>query len=183
MASFDELPEKPLNGSSGDTNGIVYHNPVKEPDNVMRKVVAESCSLVPGTAAVLLQIASKPVGLGMAAHSGFTINPIRRARRSFAYIYVMAFGTPEERRLVSNATHKAHSHVKGYGYDADNVDAQLWVAATMYWSLALGYELMYGKMCDCMADQMYKESSVFATGLHVPPEKWPKDRKAFEEYW
>lgn len=34
-----------------------------------------------------------------------------------------------------------------------------------------------------MADLVYKELSVMATGLRVPPGKWPVDRRAFEEYW
>lgn len=59
---------------------------------------------------------------------------------------------------------------------------QLWVAATTYWSLLTGYEKVYGKP-DCqMTDLVYKELSVMATGLRVPPEKWPEDPQAFQEY-
>ncbi|KAI0470093.1 hypothetical protein GGR56DRAFT_661016 [Xylariaceae sp. FL0804] len=160
-----------------------YYDPVSEPDVGMRRIVAENCAMNAGAAAVLLQIASRGVGQGVSDHSSFTKRPVERARRSMFYIYVMAFGTPEERRVVSDATHRAHSRVKGADYDANDVDLQLWVAATMYWSLVLGYEEVYGPLDDDAADRVYREFSVYATGLRVPPEKWPKDRRAFGEYW
>ncbi|ETS82877.1 hypothetical protein PFICI_04753 [Pestalotiopsis fici W106-1] len=160
-----------------------YYDPVLAQSPVIQKIIAESCSMNGGTAAVLLQIASRGVGLGVAAHSSFTKRPVERARRSLVYIYAMAFGTQAERRIVTDATHRAHSRVKGANYDADDVDLQLWVAATMYWSLITGYEEIFGKLDEDMAEQAYKEFSVMATGLRVPPGRWPKDRRAFQEYW
>lgn len=160
-----------------------YYDPVLAQSPVIQKIVAESCSMNGGTAAVLLQIASRGVGLGVAAHSSFTKRPVERARRSIVYIYAMAFGTPAERRIVTDATHRAHARVKGSGYDADDVDLQLWVAATTYWSLITGYEETFGRLDDDTAEQAYKEFSVMATGLRVPPGRWPEDRRAFQEYW
>lgn len=160
-----------------------YYHPIEAQSPVIQRIVAESCSMNGGTAAVLLQIASKGVGLGVAAHSSFTKRPVERARRSIVYIYAMAFGTQAERRIVTDATHRAHSRVKGSNYDADDVDLQLWVAATTYWSLVTGYEETFGQLANETADQAYKEFSVMATGLRVPPERWPKDRQAFQEYW
>ncbi|KAF3026699.1 hypothetical protein E8E14_014656 [Neopestalotiopsis sp. 37M] len=144
-----------------------YYDPVLAQSPVIQKIVAESCSMNGGTAAVLLQIASKGVGLGVAAHSSFTKRPVERARRSIVYIYAMAFGTQAERRIVTDATHRAHSRIKGANYDADDVDLQLWVAATTYWSLITGYEEIFGKLDDETADQAYKEFSVMATGLRT----------------
>ncbi|KAH8882029.1 hypothetical protein GQ53DRAFT_734599 [Thozetella sp. PMI_491] len=159
-----------------------YHNPVAEP-NLMRKIIAENCSMAGATAAVLLQIAQRGVGLGVSDHSGFTKQPVQRARRSFVYIYCMAFGTPEERRRITDATHRAHSRVKGPDYDANDPELQLWVAATMYWSLVASYEDVYGPLDEETADEVYQEFSVYATALHVPPGSWPTDRTAFRKYW
>jgi uncharacterized protein (DUF2236 family) len=33
------------------------------------------------------------------------------------------------------------------------------------------------------AERVYREFSVMATALRVPPEKWPQDREAFQVYW
>jgi uncharacterized protein (DUF2236 family) len=160
-----------------------YYEPVMPQSAAIQTIVAEACALGPGAAAVLLQIAAKGVGLGVAAHSSFTIRPVERARRSIVYIFAMVFGTEAEKRVVTDATHRAHSRVKGPGYDANDVDLQLWVAATTYWSLLTGYEEVYGKLDNQVADQVYMEFSVMATGLRVPPEKWPTDQQAFQEYW
>jgi uncharacterized protein (DUF2236 family) len=159
-----------------------YFSPVEEPFE-MKRIVSESATLELGLAAVLLQIAHAPVGKGVSAHSSFTYRRIERARRSIVYIYAMTFGTPEEKRIITDATHRAHSHVKGKDYDANDVDAQLWVAATMYWSMIESYEMVFGKLDEERADRVYKEFSVMATALRVPPEKWPSDRDAFNVYW
>lgn len=159
-----------------------YNDPLEEA-NAMRTIVAEGCAMNPGKAAVMLQIAAKGVGKGVSDHSSFTKRPVERARRSLVYIYAMTFGTPEERRKVTDATHRAHMRVKGADYDANDVHLQLWVAATIYWSMVVGYENVYGKLEDKMADQVYREFSVMATGLRVPPEMWPKDRQEFQVYW
>lgn len=159
-----------------------YFSPVEEPDE-MKKIVSESVALELGLAAVLLQIAHPVVGRGVARHSSFTYRQIERARRSIVYIYAMTFGTPEEKRLITDATHRAHSHVKGENYDANDVEAQLWVAATMYWSMVEGYEMVFGRLDEERADRVYNEFSVMATALRVPPDRWPKNREAFKLYW
>jgi len=159
-----------------------YYQPVEEPFE-MKRIVAESISLEGGVAAVLLQIAHLPVGKGVARHSSFTYRRVERGRRTVNYIYCMTFGTPEEKRLITDATHKAHAHIKGDGYDANDVDAQLWVAATIYWTIVKSYELVFGKLDAERAERVYKEFSVMATALRVPPEKWPQDLTAFQIYW
>jgi len=103
------------------------------------------------------------------------------------YILVQALGTPEERRYITDATHKSHAHVKGLSgdinYDANDVDLQLWVAATTYWSLIESWEVIYGKLPPVTRERVYKEFSSMATALHVPASRWPKDLAAFDEYW
>lgn len=103
------------------------------------------------------------------------------------YIYVQAFGTEAERRYITDATHKSHETIKGthggIGYDANDVDLQLWVAATTYWSLIESYEIAYGVLPRDRREKVYKEFSSMGTALFVPQEKWPKDLAAFEVYW
>jgi uncharacterized protein (DUF2236 family) len=103
------------------------------------------------------------------------------------YVYVQAFGTPEERRYITDATHKSHANIKGSfsgtSYDANDVDLQLWVAATTYWSLIESWETIYGVLPRERRERVYKEFSSMATALHVPASKWPADLEAFDEYW
>jgi uncharacterized protein (DUF2236 family) len=103
------------------------------------------------------------------------------------YIYVQAFGTAEERRYITDATHKSHANIKGFNagtdYDANDVDLQLWVAATTYWSLIESWEVAYGVLPRSKRERVYKEFSSMATALHVPASRWPKDLNSFDEYW
>jgi uncharacterized protein (DUF2236 family) len=131
--------------------------------------------------------------------SSFTTRPIERGRRSIVYIYVQAFGTPTERRYITDATHKAHGSINGTyisqsststpqstevkKYDANDVNLQLWVAATTYWSLIENWEVAYGKLPRERRERVYQEFSSMGTALHVPADKWPKDLEAFEMYW
>lgn len=153
----------------------------------MKKIVGDMISMAGGVAAVLLQVAQPSVGAGVAAYSSFTIRPIERGRRSMIYIFVQAFGNEKERRYITDATHKSHEHIKGtnggVAFDANDVDLQLWVAATTYWSLIESYEIAYGKLDRARRERVYKEFSSMGTALFVPPEQWPKDLDAFDVYW
>jgi uncharacterized protein (DUF2236 family) len=173
-----------------------YNEPVLPPNTSKEfaKVVGDQISLAGGLAAVLLQIAHPIVGAGVAANSSFITRPIGRARRTNIYIYVQAFGTPEERKYITDMTHKSHSHVNGmyqdkpaeaggFHYDANMMDAQLWVAATIYWSMIASWENIYGKLNDEKADVVYKEFSCMGTALRVPASMWPKTRKDFDVYF
>jgi len=168
----------PMSGKYGQ-----YFDPVLPPSKEMKAIVGDMMSMAGGVAAVLLQIAEPSVGAGVAAHSSFTVRPIERGRRSIIYIYVQAFGTLAERRYITDATHHSHANIKASTYDANDIDLQLWVAATTYWSLVASWELIYGKLDSATSERVYQEFSSMATALRVPPEKWPKDRAAFEIYW
>lgn len=149
----------------------------------MQEVVREAILLAGGAVTVLLQIANPGVGRGVNEHSNFAYRPIDRLRTTMTYVYSMAFGTAEEKKTVIEMVHRAHSTVKGEGYSADDVDLQLWVAATLYASGLDIYEKIFGKLDEEKADLVYQQYAVLSATLRVPPEMWPKDRKAFWEYW
>lgn len=164
-----------------------YNDPILPASDDMKKIVGDLISMAGGVAAVLLQIAQPSVGAGVAAYSSFSIRPIERGRRSMTYIFVQAFGTKKERRYITNATHKSHENIKGthggIGFDANDVDLQLWVAVTTYWSLIESYEIAYGRLNRERKERVYKEFSAMGTALLVPQDKWPKDLDAFDVYW
>lgn len=172
----ENIPEPITKGEYGP-----YFSPIEDPYE-MKRIVGESASLEGGVAALLLQLAHPEVGKGVAKHSNFTYQRVERTRRSVSYIYCMTFGTAEEKRKIADATNRAHAHVKGKDYDANNIDTQLWVAATIYWSMVESYELVFGRLDDDRAERVYSEFSVMATALRVPTEKWPKNRETFKVY-
>lgn len=68
-------------------------------------------------------------------------------------------------------------------YDAFDVDLQLWVAATLYYTYVAMYEDIFGLLKPNVADRVYQQFSVMGTALQVPLHKWPKDCAAFKVYW
>lgn len=95
----------------------------------------------------------------------------------------MCYGTPAEKRAIIDTVHTAHAPIHGPGYDANDPELQLWVAATLYAAGVDIYEKFFGKLDEVTAEKVYLEYAVLATSLNVPPEMWPADRKKFWEYW
>jgi uncharacterized protein (DUF2236 family) len=149
----------------------------------MKQIASESILLAGGAYAILLQVAMPGVGAGVDEHSNFKYRPVDRLRTTMTYVYCMVYGTPDEKQAIINMVHRAHSVVKGRDYSADDVELQLWVAATLYGAGTEIYEKFFEKQDDVTADRTYREYSVLASSLRVPPEMWPKDRAAFWRYW
>jgi uncharacterized protein (DUF2236 family) len=132
-----------------------------------------------GGAAILLQVADPVVARGVAAHSAFADDPMRRLRHTLGYVYAVSLGDAEQVRRVAGFVDRAHAGVTG----ATDPDRQLWVAATLYRVGVDTFELLNGPLDDALADEVYAASELLGTALQVPVGHWPADRAAFDEYW
>lgn len=147
-------------------------------------VAQEACVLLGAGSAILLQVAMRPVGLGVVEHSSTLDRPVDRLRTTLTYVYVMALGTPEEQRAVAQMVNRVHGPVRSEGrYDAFDPALQLWVAATLAHEGPRIHELVFGPMHPASREQVHRESAVYATALQVPADDWPGDLAAFDEYW
>lgn len=144
---------------------------------------AEALLLAGGARAILLQLANPAVAQGVARHSDFADRPLDRLRGTLTYLYVVAFGTPEEIALVARQVGRAHGPVRGEGYDARDETLQLWVAATLYDTGARMYELAYGPLGERDAQDLLDRSAAIATTLGVPRALWPATPADFAAYW
>jgi uncharacterized protein (DUF2236 family) len=149
----------------------------------MRQIAREGVLIAGGGAAILLQIANPGVGLGVAAHSDFVHRPLDRLRTTMTYVFGVTFGTPEEVEYVSKVVTAVHRKVVGPGYDANDPELQLWVAATLYDTGVSLYERIFGPLAPVVADRVYEQHGLLGTSLQVPAELWPADRAAFRAYW
>lgn len=143
-------------------------------------VSAEAVLLAGGARAVLLQLANPAVARGVARHSDFAHRPLDRLHGTLTYLYVIVYGTPAEVARIARSVGLAHRSVRGSGYDARDVDAQLWVAATIYSSAMQVHELLLGPVA---SDELLADYAVVATTLGVPFGSWPATLAAFDEYW
>lgn len=139
----------------------------------------DSTLVLGGGAAILLQVADPVVGRGVASHSAFADDPMRRLRHTLAYVYAISVGSPEQVRAAAGFVDRAHAGVPG----ATDPHRQLWVAATLYRVGVQVHELLHGPLDETLADELHSASALLGTALQVPPALWPADRFAFEAYW
>lgn len=153
----------------------------------LHDVVGDVAFLAGAPRRFLMEIAVQPVGHGVADHSRALRDPVGRFRNTTAYIYLVAFGTPEEREAVIRMVNRAHRPVRsGPGaeveYSAFDPESQLWVAGCMYYGGRDMWQRMFGPMDDAAADRLYRQFQIYGTSLQVPPELWPEDRAAYDDY-
>jgi uncharacterized protein (DUF2236 family) len=139
----------------------------------------DSTLVLGGAAAILLQVADPVVARGVARHSAFADDPMRRLRHTLGYVYAISLGSPAQVRRVAGFVDRAHAGVPG----ATDPDRQLWVAATLYRVGVDVHEMLRGRIDETLADEIYDASALLGTALQLPADRWPADRAAFDRYW
>jgi uncharacterized protein (DUF2236 family) len=149
----------------------------------LQMILREGILLGTGGVAILLQMAHPGVAQGVDEYSNFAYRPSDRLRTTMIFMYCMAWGTTEEKRLIIEMVHRAHASVNGPGYTANDPHLQLWVASTLFACGIHMHKLIFGPLDPAVEDAVYQEYSVMATSLRVPAELWPENRQAFWKYW
>ncbi|MHB1234991.1 MAG: oxygenase MpaB family protein [Microbacteriaceae bacterium] len=153
------------------------------PGKRLSDIAAESVLILGGARAILLQLADPRVGHGVAEHSDFSADPLRRLRNTLTYVYVLVYGDEQERRRIAGLVNRSHHPVRGAGYSAADPELQLWVAATLYDTAMAVHERVFGPLGRDEAEAVYRQYSILGTALQLPDELWPTDRAAFRRYW
>jgi uncharacterized protein (DUF2236 family) len=160
------------------------HRRPADPAAYPREIAAEQALLLGAGSAVMLQLAMKGVGLGVAEHSTTLSRPFDRLRTTLTYVYVMALGTEEEQRQIARMVNRAHAPVRSEGrYSAFDTDLQLWVAATLFHTGNLLYTRIFGPLPEEQREEYYRACWIFGTALQVKEEQWPATYADFERYW
>ncbi|MFD3813201.1 oxygenase MpaB family protein [Rhodococcus sp. NPDC058639] len=145
--------------------------------------VGESMLLLGAGATVLLQLAARGVGHGVAEHSTTLQRPLDRLRTTMTYVYAVTLGSPEEKQQIVRMVNKAHVPVHSETYNAFDPELQLWVAATLYRNGTEMYSRIFGELGDNDREHLYRQSAVYGTALQVKEHMWPATRADFEAYW
>ncbi|MEU4650804.1 oxygenase MpaB family protein [Nocardia fluminea] len=149
-------------------------------------------ALLGGPANVIMQLSLPPVGRGVVesvvASGSYATRPAKRGRTTLTYLAVAMIGTDEDQAAYRAAVGTAHRQVRSgphspVRYNAFDPQLQLWVAACLYRGVLDTVNLLFGRMNEQDADDMYRDAARFGTTLQMPAELWPADRAAFDQYW
>ncbi|MGW5570521.1 oxygenase MpaB family protein [Nocardia thailandica] len=170
----------------------VGSSPQSPPAVSNRRYMAGPAALLGGPANVIMQLSLAPVGRGVVestVSSGrFDLHPRKRGKTTLTYLAVAMLGTDDDRDAFRAATDTSHRQVRSrpgspVKYNAFDPRLQLWVAACLYRGTLDSLVYLFGAVDEAFADELYRDSARFGTGLQMPQEMWPADRAAFAEYW
>lgn len=148
-------------------------------DRHLRRFLADSTPVAAGGRAILLQIADPVVAAGVRQHSDFARRPQQRLAHTLMFVYAVIVGTKADSATAAGLVNRAHRPVAG----ADDVDRQLWVAATLFDSARQAHDLFGTHISAARAEEVLAAYAPIATALRVPADRWPASVAAFDRYW
>jgi uncharacterized protein (DUF2236 family) len=164
------------------------------PSSISWKVNRESALFLGAGRASLLQLAHPWVATALDHHSNLRSNPLARFHNTFRVVFTMIFGTLPQALAASRHLHHLHTRIKGElpasvagypqgsPYHANEVNALLWVHATLLESAILAYNSVLPPLSPTEREAYYTESKTLAALFGIPPAAMPADWSAFEAY-
>jgi uncharacterized protein (DUF2236 family) len=164
------------------------------PTSVSWRFNRETWNFIGGGRAALLQLAHPYVAHAIDQHSTTAGDAQARFRRTFANIFAMTFGDLDQALRAARRVHAIHGRVagildekvggldRGHGYRANDVDALIWVHATLIDSVLVVRRLAFGEPAAGEVERYYQESRRFAALFGIPDGALPPDAEAFARY-
>jgi uncharacterized protein (DUF2236 family) len=150
------------------------------------RIAREHVLLLGGPAAAILQIAHPSVALGVANHSDFRSDTLRRLSRTIEAVYTITFSSPEEIEAMSARVRAAHKPVQGESpqrYSAFSLDAQMWVLATLIQLSVETYERFIGPLDAGDREEYLHGMREFGTWFGLPATYGPRGWANFSAYY
>jgi len=164
------------------------------PRSVNWKVNREAALFLGAGRAALLQLAHPWVAAALDQHSNLRNDPVARFHNTFRVVFTMIFGTLEQALAASRHLYRLHSriqgelpqgvgtHAQGSHYEANEVNALLWVYATLVESALIAYDSVLPPLSKDDREIYYAESGKTAALFGIPPNALPVGWEAFENY-
>jgi uncharacterized protein (DUF2236 family) len=164
------------------------------PCSISWRIHRESALFLAGGRAALLQLAHPWVAAALDRHSSLLGNPLARFHNTFRVVFTMFFGALEQVLASSRYLYRLHTriqgplpeavaaHPQGSRYQANEVNALLWVYATLIDSAMLAYESVLPPLTFEERESYYAETRTFAALFGIPQDRLPADWAAFEAY-
>ena len=165
------------------------------PSSVSWKVDRESALFLGAGRAALLQLAHPWVAAALDRHSNLRDDALARFHNTFRVVFTMIFGTLHQALAASEHLYLLHTRIRGNlpesvagypqgsPYEANEVNALLWVHATLIESALLAYDSVLPPLSNTERETYYTESKTMAALFGIPPEALPVDWPGFEAYY
>ncbi len=147
-----------------------------------------------GGRAVLMQLAHPFVAYAIAQHSKTRDDVMGRFKRTFDNVFAMSFGDLDHAFTAARRVHSVHTRITGTidedagvfpagtRYHANDVDAQLWVFATLIDTVVTVYERVRGRLSPTLKESYYRDSWSFARLFAIPDRVLPPSWNRFRDY-
>ncbi len=196
MASQQAVTREQLIDQLEHMKGKVIHpnEGIFGPDSMFWEVNKYSCQFLGAGRAALLQIAHPWVATAVKHHSRTLEDPLSRFRGTFTHVYSMIFGNLDQVIDSALKVHAIHEDIhgdidqdsgafkKGTRYMANEVQAMMWVHATLWETAMLMYETVIGPLSQADKERYYQESKMFAFVFGIPDSALPPTWNDFVEY-
>lgn len=144
--------------------------------------------------ALLLQIAHPWITNAIDEHSKTRDDPVGRGNRTFTHVGRMVFGSLDQAIDSARVVYRLHTDIKGKllagskvsptgsNYLANEVEASVWVHATLWDTSAMMYEMFVRPLTPEEKERYYQETRRFAWLFGIPDEALPKNWTDFMAY-
>ena len=164
------------------------------PGSKVWEVNKESISLLGGERAALPQLAHPWVAWGIEQHSSTRDDPFGRFQRTFFQVFRMVYGDLDTAFRAARAVHAIHTRIEGQlgaaagpfaagsAYRANQVDALLWVHATLWDTSLVCFESVVRPLGVDEKRAYYEETKRFAYLFGIPDTVLPPTWEDFDRY-
>lgn len=166
-----------------------------DPASAYWRVNRESFLLLGGGAALLLQLAHPLVAAGVADHSGFRAEPVRRLYRTIRTMQDIIYEDGHTALAASRQVKRVHASVRGTlkeptaafpagtPYRASDPELLLWVHSTLLVTALTTYEEFMPALGAAERESYYQSSKPVARILGLTDADLPVDHAAFQDYF
>lgn len=158
------------------------------PDSLLWRIAGDPRSLLPGTAAGIMQLMLPGLGAGVTDHSNFFDDPYDRIFRSIPYIWGSIFtADTDEGDARGRQIRDFHPDIKGVDdqgrrYHALDPDVFWWAHATFTWEMFRAQELYFPiPFSRAQQEQLYAETVTWYRRYGVSDRPVPPNLGAFRD--
>ena len=182
-ASLEEVLE-PLRASVADPVAGLFG-----PGSLMWAYTRDTATFIGSWRASMLQLAHPWVAAAVRDFSKVQDDPVGRFHRTFQVVLRLIYGDLEQALAVARRLHRMHEGIAGEvgdgssaRYEANSLGALVWVHATLWETLVLVREELWGPIPLAEKEAFYEETVRFAALFGIPARALPADWSDFVAY-